>query len=211
MDFITWRNDIFGQPPDADPVTLDLLPETCSVLPEENLDHVDRALDDPEIHRLFSRDQIGIGLQLIYSNACSSICFCYIEAGDEGRRVTGIRQINKLYTNYFDRYCNAPVGSIGNDHLDGGIAYLCYMLWDIFVLYPGNASPAIKAAVLDVMTGAIQMQNDNCIVSGIHGLGHWATDEPRAAETLRRWLRNPTTSNIQVVEYAKQAATGCIL
>ena len=85
------------------------------------------------------------------------------------------------------------------------------MLWDIFVLYPGNASPAMKDAVLEVMTDAVQMQNDTCIVSGIHGLGHWATDEPRAAEALRRWLRNPPTSNIQVVEYAKQAATGCIL
>jgi hypothetical protein len=119
--------------------------------------------------------------------------------------------MSKLYTNYFDRYCRAAVGSIGNDHLDGGVAYLCYMLWDIFVLHPGNAKPAMKNAALEVMAAAVQMENDNCIVSAIHGLGHWATDEPRATETLRDWLRNPTTSNIQVIEYAKQAATGCIL
>jgi hypothetical protein len=75
LEYPTWRNDIFGQSPKADPVMLDLLPETYSVSPEENLDYIDRALDDPEIHRLFSRDQIGIGLQLIYSNACSNICF----------------------------------------------------------------------------------------------------------------------------------------
>ena len=94
MQYRSWRNDIFGQPPKADPVMLELLPETYSVSPEENLEHVDRALDDPEIHRLFSRDQIGIGLQLIYSNSCSSICSCYIEAADERRRIAGIRQMS---------------------------------------------------------------------------------------------------------------------
>jgi hypothetical protein len=69
----------------------------------------------------------------------------------------------------------------------------------------------MKDAALEVMAGAVQMENDNCIVSAIHGLGHWATAEPRAAETLRRWLENPITSNIKVIEYAKQAAAGCIL
>jgi hypothetical protein len=42
MEYANWRSDIFGQPAEADPVMLDLLPETYSVLPDENLDHVDR-------------------------------------------------------------------------------------------------------------------------------------------------------------------------
>jgi hypothetical protein len=211
MEYIKWRNDIFGQPPDADPVTLGLLPETCLVSHEENLDHVDRALVDPVIHQLFSPAQIGIGLQLIYSNCCSDICFCYLEARDEQRRVTGIRHIDKLYANYFDRYCISAVESIGDFQLDGQIGFLCYMLWDIFVLYPGNASPAMISAALDVMTNAIQMTNESCIVSAIHGLGHWATDERRATQILQQWLRKPTTKNDRVIEYAEQATTGCIL
>jgi hypothetical protein len=32
------------------------------------LDHIDRALLDTEIHAKFSKEQIGIGLQLIYSS-----------------------------------------------------------------------------------------------------------------------------------------------
>ncbi|MGM0490822.1 MAG: hypothetical protein ACQESR_29205 [Planctomycetota bacterium] len=202
---------MFGQKPDSDPVMLDLLPETYSLSMDETLDHVDRALDDPEIHDTYSRDQIGIGLQLIYSNSCSNICFCYLEARDELRRVQGIRHLVRLYQNYFDRYCLAPVGDIGNDHLDGGMGYLCYMLWDIFVLYPGNASEAMIAAGLDVMANGIQMKNDNCIVSAIHGLGHWAMDDFRAVQILQQWLRNPTTQNSEVLDYAEQATTGCIL
>jgi hypothetical protein len=211
MDYLIWRNDVFGQEPGSDPVTLDLLPDTNTLSMDETLDHVDRALDDHEIHQRYSRDQIGIGLQLIYSNSCSNICFCYLQAGDDARRVQGIRHLDRLYQNYFDRYCLAPVGSIGNDHLDGGIAFLCYTLWDIFVLYPGNASKAMTAAALDVMANGIQMKNDNCIVSAIHGLGHCATDDSRALQILQQWLRKPTTQNAKVLDYAKQATTGCIL
>jgi hypothetical protein len=210
MEYVKWRDDIFGQPVGSDPVTLDLRPEMYSVTSDEHFDHIDQALSDPEIHVLFNADQIGIGLQLIYSNSCSNICFCYIEAGDEARRVSGIAKLVDLYSNYFDRYCLSAVGSIGNDHLDGGIGYLCYMLWDIFVLYPGNASPAMVSAALDVMSNALQMKNDNCIVSAIHGLGHWAFDAPRAPLILRQWLRKPTTTNHAVIAYANEATTGCI-
>ena len=211
MDYVIWRNDVFGQKPNSDPVMVDLLPETYSVSPNEIFDHIDRALSDAEIHDIFSREQIGIGLRLIYSNCCSSMSCCYIEAGDEQRRVNGIRHLDKLYTNYFNRYCLAPIESIGNDHLDGHIGYLCYMLWDIFVLYPGNASSAMVSAVLDVMTNGIYMENDNCIVSAIHGLGHWAGDEAQAVQILQQWLCQPTTQNTNVIDYAKQATTGCIL
>jgi hypothetical protein len=211
MEYPTWRNDIFGQPVGSDPVTLDLLPETCSVSTEENFDHVDRALSDPDIHDLFNPDQIGIGLQLIYSNCCSNICFCYLEAGDERRRLCGIENLNKLYSHFFDRYCFAPVGNIGNDHLYGGIGFLCYMFWDIFVLHPGSASVAMVSAALDVMTNALRMKNDNCIVSAIHGLGHWANDAPRAGQILRQWLRRPSTTNPVVIQYAHRALTGSIL
>jgi hypothetical protein len=211
MEYAKWRDAIFGQPVGSDPVMLDLHPETYAVSLDEHFDHVDRALTDPEIHELFNADQIGIGLQLIYSNSCSDICFCYIEAADEERRVSGIERLDNLYANYFDRYCLSPVRSIGNDHLNGGIGYLCYMLWDIFVLYPGNASPAMVTAALDVMSKALQMKNDNCIVSAIHGLGHWAMDVPRATQVLQQWLRNPTTTNPAVISYANEATTGCIL
>jgi hypothetical protein len=210
MDYTSWRQDIFGQSPEADPVDLELLPETYSASHDENLAHVDQALDDAEVHRLFSREQIGIGMNIIYSNCCSSICFSYLHATSEQRRTEAIRNLSKLYTNYFDRYCNAPISDIGNDHLDGRIDFLCYMFWDIFILYPGNASPAMVSAALDVMSDALEMHNDNCITSAIHGLGHWTMHESRAAEILSKWLERPTTTNPKVLTYAGYAKTGCI-
>lgn len=210
MDYIRWRDDIFGKHPDSDPVSVGLLAETDDVSPEEMLDHIDRALADPDVHSLHSKEQIGIGLYLIYSNACSDAPFCYLKAGDEARRIRGIRSLVNLYSNYFERYCVAPVTSIGDDQSDGRIGQLCYMLWDVFVLCPDNASPSMVCASLDVMHSGIRSKNENCIVSAIHGLGHWSFDVPQAVTLLREWLRHPTTKNEEVREYAQQATTGCI-
>jgi hypothetical protein len=211
MDYDHWRNDIFGKPPGSNPGELELLRETYAVSSEETLDHIDRALVDPDIHTLFSKDQIGIGLELIYSNSCSDLPFRYIEAGDESRRIKGIGNLRYLYSNFFEEYCTSRVTNIGHDLTDGPIGSFCYMLWDIFVLYPGNASPAMVDAALDVMDHALKSANDNCIVSAMHGLGHWVFDTPQAALILQQWLRRPTTHHEDIHDYARQATTGCIL
>ena len=90
---------------------------------------------------------------------------------------------------------------------DGVIGDLCYMLWDIFVLYPGNASEAMVHAAVDVMRNPMNSKNDNCIVSAIHGLGHWAYNVPSAVEALEEWLRKPSTKNKVILEYAELAKT----
>lgn len=211
MDYIRWRNEIFGTPPGSDPVVVQLSDEVYGVTPTEAFDHIDRALVDPEIHDLFSKEQIGVGLNLIYSNSCSDLPFCYTEAGDEARRVVGITNLQRVYSNFFDRYCTGPVISIGNDQSDGQIGFICYMFWDIFVLWPGTASPVMTAAALDVMARAMQSKNENSVVSAIHGLGHWGIEAPQASQILHRWLQKPATRNRAILDYARQAVTGCIL
>lgn len=142
---------------------------------------------------------------------CGDLPFCYLEAGDDARRIQGIRNMRYLYSNFFERYCVAKVSSTGNDISDGEIGNICYMLWDIFMLHPGNASPGMVAAALDVMANALQSKNDNCVISAIHGLGHWALTAPRAKTILSSWLRQPTTKNETVREYARQGMSGGIL
>ena len=210
MDYHRWRDDVFGQPPGIGPGSVELLEETHAVQCREALDHIDRALIDPAIHDDFSKEQIGVGLNLIYSNCFSDYAFCYIDEGDESRTVLGIQNLRYLYDNFFQRYCTAPVENIGNEDSDGVMGYVCYMLWDIFVLYPGNITPKMVAAGLRVMEHAINSSNDNCVVSAIHGLGHWVDDAPPVAQILERWLRKPTSENMAVREYAKRATTGCI-
>lgn len=210
LNYDIWRDQVFGQAEDLSPADAEFPDGRVDAVNTTNFDHIDQALADAEVHQRYSPKQIGIGLQLIYSNCCSNLCFCYLQAGDDARRVQGIRQMKLLYRNYFDRYCTQPVSSIGNDS-EGWLDFTCYMLWDVFVLYPGSASPAMIHASIEVMSDALTLTNDNCLVSALHGLGHWAFEVPEASSIITQWQRKPTTKNPEVLQYAAQAATGCIL
>lgn len=210
MTYEEWRDQLFGNPADSDPVMLDLHEDMYSLTKEYSLDYIDRCLKDPDVHTLYTKDQIGVGLQIIYDNSCSDLPFCYIQAGAEARRIRAIGNLNFLYSNYFERYCTAPVKRVGYDLDDGRIGYLCYMLWDIFALWPGNASKSMINAAVAVMRNAINSTNDNCIVSAVHGLGHWVSDTLLARDVLDEWLRRPSSNNSAIQEYAEQAKTGCI-
>lgn len=210
IDYELWREDLFGQSPDTAPVDVELMPETNNLPVRITLDYIDRSLTDPEIHDLFTREQIAIGLQQFYCNSCSNIPFCYIEGSDEGRRVTAIQRMKYLYSNYFVRYCTSPVSDVGNDLGDGTFGYLCYMLWDIFVVCPGDSTDPMIAAAVGVMDAALKSANDQCIVSALHGLGHWVPDVPAARRAIHGWLRSPTTNNRAVINYAQEAKNGCI-
>ena len=211
MNYEQWRDELFGHPPDIDPVSLEHSPEFYSVTPNQAFDFVDRALVDPSVHSMFSKDQLGNGINTIYSNSCSELPFLYTTECEEDRRLEGIHNLVNLYQNYFERYCTAPVISIGNDQTDGPIGFICYMLWDVFVLYPGNATPSMISAAISVMRSALGSRNDACLASAIHGLGHWAFDVPEAGAVLKHWLQKPTTENPEILQYARTATTGMIL
>lgn len=210
IPYETWRTDVFGQGPGTDPVMAELPQDTYDIPDEIALDYIDRALVDPDIHTLFTKEQIGIGLQTLYDNSCSDFPFAYIQVADESRKVRAITNLSHLYSNFFERYCTSPVNRVGYDLEEGAIGYLCYMLWDIFVLYPGSGTKAMAQATVDVMKQALDSRNDQCVVSAIHGLGHWAEDLPAAVDVLDNWLVDPSTPNTAIREYARLAKTGCI-
>jgi hypothetical protein len=211
MDYEQWRDELFGSPPDSDPVMVEHSREFYDVPPERAFDYVDRILVDQDVHSMFSKEQLGNGLNYLYSNSCSDLPFLYTTECSEDRRLQGIRGLLNLYRNYFERYCAAEVVSIGNDQTDGRMGFICYMFWDVFVLYPGSASPAMTSSALNVMRDVLDSRNENCLVSTIHGLGHWAFDVPDAASILKQWLRRPTTKNQEIIQYARTATTGMIL
>lgn len=209
MKYEEWRNELFDFSPDSNPVSHQRS-EAFYVVPSNvAFDYVDQVLVDPDVHSLFNKDQLGKGIETIYSNS-DNLSFLYISEGDETRRVKGIKNLVHLYRNYFDRYCTSDVRSIGND-IDGPMGFICYMLWDVFVLYPGNGTPAMLSAAVSVMRIALESTNDNILASGIHGLGHWASEAPEAVTTLNQWLRKPTTNNPAVLNYAQIATSGMIL
>jgi hypothetical protein len=209
MTYEQWRDDVFGQPDGSDPVMTELSQETYATPNDIALNYIDRALVDDSIHERFSVDQIAFGLMTIYNNSCSNLPFCYVEGADEHRRIEAIENLRHLYSNFFARYCTEPVHELG----DGGspLAHLCYMLWDVFVLYPGNATPGMISASLDIMRRSIHMANEACMISGFHGLGHWIPEAPVAKRIVTDWLRQPATRNEVILDYARQAETGCVL
>lgn len=210
MNYEEWRNELFGQPPEMDPVMFEYCLEFYDVPPNQAFDYIDRVLIDPEVHTLFSKEQLGNGIKSIYSADCSNLPFLYASEGDEARRIRGIDNLVSLYKNYFERYCTETVNCIGSGHIDGSMGYICYMLWDVFILFPGNATPAMIDATLRVMRTALESHNDNCLVSAIHGLGHKVRYAPEASRILQQWLLRPTTKNPEILRYAQIATTGRI-
>ena len=210
MEYKKWRREIFDHPQNICPATLELSTDFYSVPPTQAFDFVDSLLVDPEVHSLFSKQQLGNGINMIYSNSCSDLPFLYTTECDEKRRIKGIENLENLYKNFFDRYCTGTVGNIGNEQNDGAMGVICYMFWDVFVLYSGNATPGMISAAIKVMKSALNSNNDNTLVSAIHGLGHWALDVPESVSILKKWLQKPTTTNKKVLTYAHTAMTGMI-
>jgi hypothetical protein len=210
MNYEEWRNELFGQPPEMNLVTFEHCPEFYDVPPNLAFDYIDHVLVDPEVHTLFSKDQLGNGIDTIYSANFSDLAFLYKSEGDETRRIRGIENLDSLYKNYFERYCTGVVNSIGNDDTDGPMGTICYMFWDVFILFPGNATPAMIDATLRVMRTALESHNDNCLASAIHGLGHKVRYAPEASRILQQWLLRPTTKNPEILRYAQIATTGMI-
>jgi hypothetical protein len=212
MNYEQWRDELFNHPVDSDPTSLnhsDDFYDLYDLLPLKAFEFVDRVLVDPEVHKLYSRQQLGIGLHTLFHYLCGGLPELYTTAVNEERRIQGISHLIHLYTHYFERYCTAAVTQL-DDKTDDPMAFICYMFWDIFVLYPGNASPRMQSAAIQVMQTVLKTDNQQCLESAIHGLGHW-TDVPEAVTTLQTWLKNPTTTNAAILNYARAAMTGKIM
>ena len=115
MEYEPWRKEVFGAPEGSDPIWMELPEWVDGSATDETLDFIDRALVDPDIHSLFSREQIGAGLQLIYCNACSDLPHGYLKAGDEARRTKAVENLRFLYRNFFERYCHRRIELVGDE------------------------------------------------------------------------------------------------
>jgi len=211
MEYEIWRNEVFGMNGNSCPVETKMIDETYSL--EENLilDYIDKSLTDSSIHLLYSPKQIGIGLNIIYSNCFSDFSFSYLNFSNERRIISSIKNLNYLYQNFFEKYCNSPVKKIG-DITDKRLDYICYMFWDIFVLYPKaeNITKKVIDTSVQVMAQQLLSKNENVLVSALHGLGHWVDDCPEIEYIIDKWLKAPSTTNPVIHDYAKVAKTGYI-
>ena len=91
----------------------------------------------------------------------------------------------------------------------------CYMWWDILPLSElAGAEPANAAftdEVFAVLSELLEIPHDACRESALHGLGHWIMFNPRGAPIVDAFLAREPGLRPELVAYATQARTGCIL
>lgn len=209
MDYPTWRAAIFGQPEGSEAVSADLSFDIETMSADQSMDHVVKAMDDAQIHEQFTVSQIGIGIQLLFDNSCSNIVFAYRDA-TEDKRIAGVRAIGSLYRNYFGKYCTEPVERVGYSFTPG-LGYMCYMLWDLFILRPDRMPQAMLGEVLRVLEAVLSGDNEQCQASALHGLGHWVSKTSEARRIIGHFITTPRERTSPVIlAYASQAMTGCI-
>jgi len=178
---------------------------------DEAFDHLDRMLDDPDVHNLFNPEQLVLGLAMAYSNCLTDFPFCYLRAGTKERRIRGILNLKKLYDNFFAQYCLAPFTYHRSQASQtGSMQHLCENFWDRFVLFPCEETETNYIdAGLDVMEHALSVPNDHCIASGLEGIASWAyacelRGISRPRNLLLSWTSQTSIKNPDIMDFGRQ-------
>lgn len=163
----------------------------------------------------YSDGQVNQGLQYIFNNSCSNLVFDILD-GDFPfeKKMDAIRSIKTLYNDCFEPRW-APVLSHIDEPGANPLNGVCYMLWDITPLSyweKRERAEEAYAAVFDVFRFALNSSNPACVESALHGLGHLHSTAPRQTEQIvQSFIAKPHIQNDQLLSYAQQAYTGCIL
>lgn len=123
-----------------------------------------------------------------------------------------IRAFVPLFARLFAPRCSPHLGHLdepGADPLNSA----CYMWWDLLplpALPEGRARAAVHDACLDTMSATRDLTADACRESALHGLGHWATHDPRRVKALiARFLDHTPGLRPELRAYALAAQSGC--
>lgn len=206
-NYTIWRDSLFNVSEGEDPVMYECGFNFNDLPSVETLSYLDRMFVDQEIHSNYSLDQISFALNVIYSSTCSDISYAYID--EEIEKTNSLFNLNLLYNNFFLRYCTNPFifGQDSQNKMD----YICFMLWDVFVVYPKAISKNEICACLQVMQQALNTSNEYVVMSALHGLGHWALYLEEHKYIIKNWQNAPTVSNPKILEYSEKAYEGSVL
>lgn len=165
----------------------------------------------------YSNEQIGLGLEFIFNNACSNLAIVFKAAPvAHERKVAALQSVYNLFKEVFEPRC-ASATQAGASTLAGVLPSICYMFWDVCPLssYWPDVSKMERRdyyeAVAGVMERCLKSPNLACVESALHGLGHMVAEYPAVAEPiLDQYLKNPQKIPAAVLNYAKAARTGII-
>ena len=163
----------------------------------------------------YSDDQVGQGLNYVFSNSCSNLSFAVFD-GSVGlnQKLEVLRSIAALYKDCFEPRCRPALGHLSEPDASRPLNYICYMFWDVTPLayWDGKANEE-KAyeVVLDVLAEALNSSNIACVESAVHGLGH--VHSRKLGSRVKRILGafEPKLPDNRLLPYVQAAATGCVL
>jgi hypothetical protein len=184
----------------------DLAPEAAAELIAESFENAGVLLQP------FSDAQLNQAFWFLLSSGNSNYMFCLTDASVTwAARKRALRSFVRLFRDVMAVRC-APCLS----HLDeAGATALnsaCYMWWDLIPIGTGDPSDsALHDEVLAVLAEILDIPHDACRESALHGLGHWARYQSGVSGTIDRFLEGSKNLRPELVTYAKQARTGCVL
>jgi hypothetical protein len=208
LNYNDWKREVFDLEA-TDPCSVDTdAPAFCLSL-EIAVEFIDRCLNDHSMYR-FTEKQLCCGFNLIFS--FTNYPFAYYELPDVNRSVLAIRNLQLLYSDYFQKFCTQSFAE--RESANSPMLDLCYSFWDMFPLFPSERTPAqcIDAA-LDVMESAMILQNPHCVAGSLQGVAWWnlactqlGNDRPRTI--LRNWQNAPTSNDPELVAYCNEIIEG---
>jgi hypothetical protein len=154
----------------------------------------------------FNNLQVAGGLTYIFNSSFSNYAFDLVhgEMPLELRRSV-FQSLNVLFAECFALRC-APVLSNGKSKgPDNPLNNVCYMFWDTSNLSTGGID------ALQVMENSLYHNNVACIESGLHGLGHAASDNKIYVKAaIDKFLATSNITNENLLTYAMAARSGYI-
>jgi hypothetical protein len=179
-----------------------------------SFDVITSSLDQlPELMRRHSAWQIATSFEFLFNNVLSSYPFLFAdERIAEPYRVRTVRKLFKLFDLFFRNAVTCNDGPVHlqrefvGDPVQGYVNTVCYMFWDNCPL-TDLGLPSIRDACRDVMEQCLTIPNHAIIESALHGLGHLAPGDTRAAEIALSYSRRGTGPQ-ELLAYAKAASEG---
>lgn len=160
----------------------------------------------------YSDDQVGHGLNYLFSNACSNVVFSLMsESVEPALKLRALASIETLYRDCFTPRCAPALGHLSQP--GGGVLnYICYMLWDVSPLSyweNHNNKQLYYTAIAGVLEAALTSENPACVESALHGLGHIECHCPdKVSKIIGAYLSRNVFVAPELRRYAQNAATG---
>ena len=175
---------------------------------------IEAALDQlPDLMKRYSAWQIATGFEFLFNNVLSSCPFLF--ADERIAETDRVRTAGKIFR-LFDIFFRDAATWTGPAHLDrnaatdpqGYVNIICYMFWDTCPL-TGLGKPALTAACIEVMERCLLVPNNAVIESALHGLGHLAPGNARAAG-LAAGFADRGIGQVELIAYARAASAGLV-